>query len=228
MRLPPELQQIGSAGYEPALVASLERLVRPGFVCADLGANVGILSLVLAQLVGEAGTVFAFEAAADNVEQLRTNMQLNPSLASRITVVEGAVTDGSVPTVELYRARSGSDAEWTISEAFAARADAHPTARRPVKVRALALDAFFEPGQRLDLIKMDIEGAEAQAVKGMRRLLREAHPVVVLEFHREEGWPAIPLLLESGYRLERLDGTPLPDPKDAAEVPYQLIAKAAC
>jgi hypothetical protein len=58
----------------------------------------------------------------------------------------------------------------------------------------------------------------------MRRLLREARPVVVLEFHREVGWPAIPVLAEAGYSFVTLDREPLavegPD-----DVPYQLIAE---
>ena len=58
----------------------------------------------------------------------------------------------------------------------------------------------------------------------MRGLLAQARPIIVLEFHREVGWPAIPILLDSGYELQDLGGRALAIPQSADEVPYQLIA----
>ncbi len=211
--------------YEPELMAALRRLVRPGFVCADVGANVGVVTLVLARYVGARGRVVAFEAIGDNVEVLRRNLELNPKLVRRVVVEEAAVTDGAAETVELFAGRGGSHAEWTFSREFAARADEAPVERAGRSVRALALDEYFRPPARLDLVKMDIEGAEAVAVAGMRRLLEQTRPVVVLEFHAPVGWPAIGLLFDAGYRLESLDGAPLPQPASPGDVPYQLVAR---
>jgi len=59
----------------------------------------------------------------------------------------------------------------------------------------------------------------------MRRLLREARPAILLEFHREAGWPGVAALLEAGYRLESLRGGTLPAPAGPDEVPYQLVAQ---
>jgi FkbM family methyltransferase len=211
--------------YEPAVVAALERLVRPGFVCADVGANVGLLTLCLARCVGDTGSVVAFEAIPDTAALLRATLREHPALAARVTVVDAAVTDGNEPSVELYPARNGSNGEWTISLDFASREDRVAVERPPIRVAAVSLDNSFPPGSRLDLVKMDIEGAEVQAVAGMRRLLAETRPLLVLEFHREVGWPAIPALLEAGYSLENLDGTPLPHPAGPDDVPYQLVAR---
>ena len=208
--------------YEPELVAALERLVQPGFVCADVGANVGLLTVRLARLVGEGGRVVAFEAIPENAALLRERAH---EFGSRVVVEEVAVTDGSAASIALFPGRDGSHAEWTISHEFAAREDLETVARPPTRVPATSLDAYFPPGSRLDLVKMDIEGAEAQAIPGMQRLLAEAQPLLVLEFHREVGWPAIPALLEAGYSLEALDGTPLPVPAGPDEVPYQLVAR---
>jgi FkbM family methyltransferase len=210
--------------YEPGLMAALRRLVRPGFVCADVGANVGVVTIVLARDVGKLGRVVAFEAIHDNVEVLRRNLELNPKLMPRVVVEEAAVTDGASATVELFAGRGGSHAEWTISREFAARADDAPVERAGRRVRALALDDYYPSPARLDLVKMDIEGAEAVAVAGMRRLLEQTRPVVVLEFHAPVGWPAIGLLLDAGYRLESLDGVSLRAPASADDVPYQLVA----
>ncbi len=211
--------------YEPAVVAALQRLVRPGFVCADVGANVGVLTICLARCVGEKGRVVSFEAVPETAARLRRNVARSGELASRVTVEEVAVTDGSEPSIELFPARGGGHAEWSTSYEFATREDGVAVDRRPIRARAVSLDGYFPPGSRLDLVKMDIEGAEVEAVAGMRRLLAEARPLLVLEFHREVGWPAIPALLQAGYVLESLDGAPLPVPAGPDDVPYQLVAR---
>jgi FkbM family methyltransferase len=212
--------------YEPEVVAALARLVRPGDVCVDAGANVGVLTLHLARLVGEEGRVVAFEASPENAALLRTNVGLNATLAPRIDVEEAAVSDGSTAWIDIYPGRGGGHGEWTVSESFAGRADDTPQERKPTRVRSISLDDHFPSGRSLDVVKMDIEGAEAQALPGMRRLLRETRPVILLEFHREAGWPGIEALIDAGYRFESLAGEPLPVPDGPGEVPYQFVARA--
>jgi hypothetical protein len=113
--------------------------------------------------------------------------------------------------------------EWSTSRAFAAREDGRRRRAR-LRVRGVALDAVF--GERLDVVKVDVEGAEGDVLRGARRLLREARPAIVLEFHRPHGWPAIGELLDAGYELQELDGRPLDPPAGPDAVPYQLIARA--
>jgi FkbM family methyltransferase len=210
--------------YEPGVTAALERLVRPGDVCLDLGAHVGYFTLLMARLAGPDGRVTAFEASDENARVVRRNIRLN-RLDSHVSVEQAIVTDRSREAVELYAGRGGGSMEWTADPEFAIRES--PGAERPkaaMRVRGVALDDFFPPGARVDVVKMDIEGAEAQAVPGMTRLLREARPRIVLEFHRDVAWPAIPALVEAGYGFTELDGTPLPVPSGADEAPYQLVA----
>lgn len=210
--------------YEPDVTGALERLVRPGNVCLDLGAHVGYFTLLLARLSGPNGQVVAFEASGENARIVRRNIRLN-GLQSRVSVEEAIVTDRSADQVELFAGRSRGSMEWTADPDFAVRED--PDAGRPeaaMRVRGVALDDHFPPGSRLDVVKMDIEGAEAQAVPGMARLLREARPRIVLEFHRDVAWPAIPALREAGYAFTSLEGHPLPEFGGADDVPYQLVA----
>jgi FkbM family methyltransferase len=144
-------------------------------------------------------------------------------LESRVLVEHLAVADAPAE-LELYPARAGGSTEWTLDAAFASREDPVPTERLGVPVRAVALDDYFPAGARLDLIKMDVEGAEAKAIPGMRRLMRDARPIILLEFHREVGWPAIEELQARGYVFEGLDGRTIKPPETAAEVPYQFVA----
>jgi len=208
--------------YEPQVADALERLVRPGWTCLDVGAHVGYFTLLLARLVGEQGKVLAFEAAPENARLLARNVRLN-KLERRVMVENLAVADGP-GELALYAARSGGSTEWTLDAAFAGREDLVPTPRQAVPVQAVALDDYFPAGARVELVKMDIEGGEARALPGMRRLLRDAQPIVLLEFHREVGWPAVQELRAHGYVFEELDGRRLNPPERAAEVPYQFVA----
>jgi FkbM family methyltransferase len=206
--------------YEPEMMAALSRLVRPGHTCVDAGAHYGYFTLLLAKLTGSEGRVYAFEANADNARIVRENVRANKLLA-RVTVEEAAVA-GMDGEVELHAVSSGSSAEWTLSEPFAHRPARPGRNRTVVRVRAVRLDRHVP---RANVIKMDIEGAEAEVVPTMSAFLERQRPTLVLEFHREVGWPAIEALLASGYRLETLDGSPLPPPSGPDEVPYQLVAR---
>lgn len=208
--------------YEPGFSAALLRLVRSGFTCADVGAHYGYFSLLLAHAVGTEGRVVAFEGSPHNARILRRNLALN-RLTDRVEVVDSIVADGSQATYALWPARSGAATEWTLSAEFAAREDVTPTVRKPLIVPATTLDEAFSD-RALDLLKVDVEGAEALVLAGAARLLREARPSIVLEFHGDLGWPAIELLRDAGYIFEGTDGEPL-ELRQASDVPYHLVAR---
>lgn len=213
-----------SEGYEPEVAAAVGRLVEPGAVCADVGAHIGFFAFLMAARAGRDGRVVAFEASPQNARYVQRSAELNAGRAN-VEVRHAAVTDGATATIDLYPGRTGGDMEWTISREFAAREDAAPTARKAVSVPALRLDDAFGPGERLDLVKLDIEGGEAVALPGAARVLAEQRPTFVVEFHREVGWPGLERLIAAGYRFESLGGEAIPTPADAASAPYQLVAR---
>jgi FkbM family methyltransferase len=212
--------------YEPGVTAALSRLAIPGAVCADLGAHIGYFTLLMAKLSGAEGRVFAFEASPENARMVRRNVRLN-HLGDRVTVEHAAVMGRTSGAVPVFAGRAGGSMEWTTDKSFASREDpAHAAERAPaLEIRGVSLDEYFAPGSRLDLVKMDIEGAEVHAVPGMARVLREARPTIVLEFHRDVGWPAIPALAEAGYSFSSLAGEPLGRLERVEDVPYQLVAE---
>jgi FkbM family methyltransferase len=208
--------------YEPGVAAALSRLVSPGDGCVDAGAHYGYFTLLLARLSGTQGHVYSFEAEAENARILLENVRAN-DLLSRVTVEQAAVSAREGEVV-LHPASSASE-EWTLMESFAHR-DARPrSGGLPKRTRAVRLDHYLASAPRVDVIKMDIEGAEAEVIPAISGFLERRRPAIVLEFHREVGWPAIEGLLDSGYALENLDGTPLSRPRTADDVPYQLVAR---
>jgi FkbM family methyltransferase len=208
-------------GYEPDVTAALSRLVEPGDTCVDAGAHYGYFTLLLAKLCGPEGHVYSFEAEAENARILRENVSAN-GLQLRVTV-ERAALAARGGEVDLHPA-AGASEQWTLMESFAHR-DSRPAVGPPERTPAVRLDDRLAEVPRVDLIKMDIEGAEAEVIPAISGFLERRRPALVLEFHREVGWPGIAALLDCGYALENLDGSPLARPRSADDVPYQLVAR---
>jgi FkbM family methyltransferase len=197
---------------------AIEKIVQPGWTCADVGANVGLITAVLAECVGPSGKVLAFEAHPANAKVLRENMK-SKGYGSRVKVGNVAITDGSRSKVWLHAGRNASDCEWNV-----VGHDVNGKATRAeLEVTAASLDTFFARGTRLDLVKIDIEGAAGAAFSGMSRLLAEARPILLIEFHDEAEWEARRRLFDAGYSLWNLEGRRLDPQKDVKRL-YHCLA----
>jgi FkbM family methyltransferase len=180
-------------GYRDDVADALDLLLRPGDVVVDGGANLGGFSLVAASIVGRQGAVHSIEAAPGTAAELRRSVAANPRCA--IHVHQAAL------------AEAPGELEFTTFEAGHGGASLAPQpGGTVVRVPATTLDALTEPLERVDLVKLDVEGAELRALRGARRLLAEHKPLLVLEFEpahleRSGDSPAAleALLTEAGY-----------------------------
>jgi FkbM family methyltransferase len=186
--------------YEPELQTAIRDLVKPGMKVYDVGANIGFFTLLFANIVGEAGKVFAFEALPGNVERLRINLALN-RLEGRVSVISSAVIDGSR---EVNFIIGPSDNMGKVNGS-AGRPMAIDT--ECITIPGISLDDFVyqEDHPAPQVVKMDIEGGEVLALPGMKRLLSEHHPVLFLECHDRKAigisWE---ILSGQGYSIRRL------------------------
>jgi FkbM family methyltransferase len=182
--------------YEPDLVQTITRFVRPGATVYDIGANIGYHTVYFAAGVSETGKVFAFEPHPDNLERLRHNLTLN-GLLERVEVVACAVGKDAGQAVFLLHASPGmGKLEGSLGRKL--------TESDSITVDVVVLDqfAYGSTNRQPDLIKLDIEGGEVQALQGMRRLLKEAKPVLLLELHGDRAArEAAALLQEMEYSL---------------------------
>jgi FkbM family methyltransferase len=205
--------------YEPDVRSALKALVRPGWICADVGAHHGVITRELPRLVGPGGRVIAFEAHPDNVRELERVVAAE-DLAGWVQVENAAVTDGSRRRVTLHAGRARASTEWNI---VGTDLEGRPTPTE-LEVPATSLDAYFESdGGAVDLVKIDVEGAEAQVLAGMRRLLKDARPALVVEFHDDAGWAGRSELFDAGYDLYEIAGTRL-DAATDLERRYHCLA----
>lgn len=168
-----------SGKYEQGTKQLLERLIQKGATVIDVGAHVGYYALLFARWVGPEGRVIAFEPAPDNYALLRKNIELNG--CANIVCIPKAVSDRS-GTVQLFISSQGNDRHSIFENP---RSIVRESSR---EVSAVSLDQFLagEGWPRVDLVKMDVEGAEPFALEGMRELLhRSADLKLIVEFAPE-------------------------------------------
>ena len=144
------------------------------------------------------GKVYAFEPLPSNAELLRENIALN-NLAERVIVEDLAISDGSANRLFLYT--GDSTTEWSLLPRVGHTGG--------IEVLAVTLDNYFAGGGQLDFVKMDIEGAEGQAVRGMYHLLHNQRPTCLIEIHGEPGLPALSELISAGYTVFDLNDYPV-------------------
>lgn len=165
--------------YEQGTKRLFENMIRKGMVVLDIGAHVGYYTLHAARLVGPEGKVYAFEPEPENYTILQKNVALNAY--GNISLVQKAVV-GRAGTAKLFLSRQGNDRHSLF---------VNPRSLLPepsTEVAAISLDDFLaaEGWPHVDLIKMDIEGAEPLALQGMRQLIsRSADLKLIVEFAPE-------------------------------------------
>jgi FkbM family methyltransferase len=209
--------------YEVDLQTALTHFVKPGMVVYDLGANIGYISLMLALKVGEGGHVYTFEALPTNVIRLQKNLALNDQ-ETRITEIHAAVV-ASPGRVQFLQ--GPSDTTGKVSGAAGREIEA---ANR-IEVDGISLDDFIysqghPPPQ---LIKMDIEGGEIQALQGMEHILNKARPTLLLELHGPESAQAAwDTLTEAHYQIHQMTaGYPRVESWEALDWKAYLVAQPA-
>lgn len=178
--------------YEADKQRAFAAHLHPGLTVYDVGANVGFYSLI-ASRVG--GAVVAFEPVPRNLNFLRRHLELNGAANARVVAAAVGAANG------------------TVHFDFGA----HPSCGRVacsgnLEVAMVSLDQLLAEGSvpEPDLIKIDVEGAEADVLAGAERLLRRRHPTIFLATHGQAVHDrCVAILTDHGYELRPLDRLPL-------------------
>lgn len=153
--------------YERQETGFVEKEIKPGQTVVDIGAHIGYYSLIFAKLVGPSGIVYAFEPDPTNFSILQKNIKLNGY--NNIVPINKAVTEKS-GALNLY-VSDGSAGDHKIYNS--------DENRKTLQIDGVALDDFFKD-KKVDFIKMDIQGAEGGALKGMASLLENSKDIKVI------------------------------------------------
>lgn len=177
--------------YSEGEVALFRRFVRPGAVVLEAGANIGALTVPLARMAGEGGQVVALEPQRSLFNILCGNLALNGLMnVTPIRAAAGAEA-GQTPMPVL---------DYDLAANYGGVASGENAQSLPTEpVRQVAIDEMALP--RLDLLKADVEGAEAEVLQGARDTINRLRPVLFVENDRREKSAALVSLLgDLGYR----------------------------
>jgi len=200
------LHRLGWMGRDEAIL--LRRLVRPGMQVVDVGANVGLYSLLLARLVEQSGSVLAFEPEPNLFTILRENCRGNN--ATNIVLFQCAL--GRTNGLALFHRSAFNSGD--------NRLDRASMGHDVVEVKVERFDDLL-PDSKPDFVKIDVQGHELAALSGMERALSASPngrvlfefspaalrragtaPDLLLEFFRERGFE---LYETEGTRLKTLE-----------------------
>lgn len=178
--------------YEFEKQRAIARAVRPGMVCWDVGAHVGFYTLLFAQLTGPKGKVYAFEPVPENLAYLRRHVAMNGFRNVEVLPVALCDHDG----MEMFD--RGPDSSM-------GRLDP----QGELRVECRQADALLESGdvRPPDIVKIDVEGGEADVLRGAQRLLQNHKPLIFLATHGPEvHTQCVELLISAGYRVSGVNG----------------------
>lgn len=190
-------RQIGQNSFstEEPEYPLLDTLVKAGDWVVDVGANVGHYTKRLSELVGANGRVIAFEPVPETFSLLSSNVQcfkhqnvtlINAAVSDKVDIAGISIPKFSTGLVNYYEAEVGSVQDSELS------------------VMALTLDCLLSNAP-VRLLKIDVEGHEAQALDGMQAIIKKHRPTIILETRDQQ---IIDRVCAIGYRSERLTNSP--------------------
>jgi len=162
--------------YEKTVTDYIFKNLKPDSTVLDIGANIGYYSLIMAKLVGKNGCVYAFEPEPSNFDILTKNITINnyPNIHSE----NYAVSDHDGKTKLFLSKVSAGSHKITYSP---------NVSKNNIEVNVISLNSFFKKNsidpKSVDFIKMDVEGAEFNVLKGMKNILSKTNNLqIILEF----------------------------------------------
>ena len=155
--------------HEPQVTSIFCSLINGGATVVDVGASIGYYTLLAAKRVGNDGSVYAFEPHPPSFERLIENVKLNDW--KNVQAFNFAISDKKGEK-KLYVFKSGR----ASGSGFALRNDSVP-----ITVKTMPLEDAVKTD--IDLVKMDIEGAEVEVLKGMERTLAKGKVKIICEVH---------------------------------------------
>ena len=157
--------------FDPGVAAVLRRYVKPGMSVVDIGANIGCLTMLLASLVGPTGRVLAVEPNPENVKLLEASRRLNGfDQVIVLPVAAGRDTGVLALNVSFSNGMTG-ELPGNVAGVLGSR-----------PVPSFALDLVLPQDRSFDVVKLDAEGAEFNALIGMTSTIDRDRPVIVSEF----------------------------------------------
>lgn len=182
-------------GFEESELRLLRNILQPGMKVFDIGANIGLYSIISGKAVGQNGHVWSFEPFPPIAEYLRQNVMMNN--LSNVTVIQKAVSD-TKGISDFHVFPDGSDVYNSLG------AEERPVEKlhsvKKISVEVTTLDSFAKEAgiEKADILKIDVEGNEERVLTGAEQLIRNSPDVnIIMELYE-------PAAKQCGCSSERL------------------------
>lgn len=188
IRFPARFSRYYEAGYEPETFLFFRQNLKKGDTVLDIGGHIGLFAVVTARLVGSEGKVYSFEPTPFTRTVLRDVVELN-ECESIVEIREEAVSSKSGTTVFFDTGDEISNANSLVKT---------ERSKKQIPITLTSVDEFVQEKQiRVDCLKIDVEGAELDVLKGARATFLKQRPVVRLGLHP-------PFIVQNGQSLEEI------------------------
>jgi len=178
--------------HEPISTELISNLLQPGMICLDIGANIGYYVLLESKIIGKEGKIYAIEPSPENYNCLKRSLELE-----------------NIQNVDAYNFAAGNNdgrIRFFVNERSngckVLQEGQEPPPNKPGKIIQVPLkkiDKFVEEKnlEKIDFLRMDVEGFELQIFEGMQKTLRKFKPTIQLEVHKKHmGMDKTKLFLE--------------------------------
>ncbi len=202
-------EKIFDKGYfEEEMLDAFLHYLKPGMTFVDIGANIGQHTLFVSRIVGPTGNVISFEPIPHLYEQIKRSV--NANAMTNVTLLNyGCGEKGCSMTLYINKANIGA------SSVIAPKED-HKEEK--VTIHILRAEDKLLPYTKIDLIKIDVEGYEYQALLGLERIIARDRPILFIEYtptfykrsnndsNNNDGIRLLALLEKYGYKIKDLEG----------------------
>ncbi|MBX2895004.1 MAG: FkbM family methyltransferase [Cyclobacteriaceae bacterium] len=200
------LTLINGESFEDEAREFIMNNVKEGMVVLDIGANIGYYTIKISSIVGATGKVLAFEPNPAMIEELRDNTELNK--VNNVKIFPVALSDkrGELP---FCLPQKGNEAHGSLKQNRTFKSV------ETINVPAITLDELLEKENinKVDFIKIDVEGGEYEVLRGASKLLSSKHkPVIIFESVEylikpfgHKVFDVLKLVADNGYEIEAID-----------------------
>lgn len=165
-----ELSLFQTGTYEKGTIRFILQHLKKGDRVLDIGANIGLMSILASKHIGKSGIVYAFEANPKTVEILQSNIQLNNCNNIQLYPIALSNTVGEALLFENWNVNRGGASLYAQNK--------H---EKGIPVETECLDNLFDSKTQIDLVKIDVEGFEAEVLLGGKELFETQKPLFIVE-----------------------------------------------
>lgn len=199
------------AAVDPTLLRCAAQLVRPGDTVWDIGANIGLFAASAAARAGAQGQVVAFEPDVWLVQLLQRTNEIRPSTSAPMTIVPAAVAKDIA--IRAFAIAARSRAANALTQYGSSQMGG---VAQQQFVPAFNLDWLLTQFPPPDLIKIDVEGAELEVVRGQNRIFEQVRPIIICEVSGKNSREITEIFNAARYQL--YDGEQPITPKSAIKL----------